>query len=147
MKNILVAVDFKKGTDVLLKFAKEFAQQYLAKVWIIHVAAPDPDFIGYGVGPQYIRDMRATELKEEHYKLKSYSDELMFNGISAESIMLNGATVEMLTAEIAKLHIDLLIVGHHKHGLLHKAFFGRTDIALIEHIAIPTLVVPILKQQ
>ncbi|TLX76201.1 universal stress protein [Labilibacter sediminis] len=143
MKNILVAVDLKEGTEELLKFAKQFAQQYLAKVWIIHVAAPDPDFVGYAVGPQYIRDMRATELKEEHHTLKSYADDLMFNGIAAESVMLNGATVEMLTAEIAKLHADLLIVGHHRHGILHRAFFGRTDVAIIEHIDIPTLVVPI----
>lgn len=143
MKNILVAVDFKEGTERLLNFSQEFAQHYLAKVWIIHVSAPDPDFVGYGVGPQYVRDMRVAELKEEHHELKKYADELIYKGISAESIMLNGGTVEMLTAEIEKLHVDMLIVGHHKHGFFHKTFFGRTDVSLIEHINIPTFVVPV----
>lgn len=143
MKNILVAVDFKEGSDSLINFSHEFAQHYLAKVWIIHVSAPDPEYGGYSVGPQYIRDVRVAELKEEHHALKKYADELSFKGISAESIMLNGGTVEMLVAEIEKLHIDLLIVGHRKHGFFHKTFFGRTDVALIDHVNIPTLVVPV----
>ncbi|MCW3787200.1 universal stress protein [Plebeiibacterium sediminum] len=143
MKNILVAVDFKEGTEKVLDFAKQFGQFYLAKVWIIHVSAPEPDFVGYEVGPQYISDMREIELKEEHKQLKKYADDLSFTGVAAESIMLEGGTVEMLSAEIEKLHVKLLIVGHHKHGFFHKAFFGRTDVSLIEHVNIPTLVVPV----
>lgn len=143
MKNILVAIDFKEGTDRLLKFAKEFAQQYLAKVWIIHVSAPDPDFVGYDVGPQYIADLREAELKEEHKIIKKYADEMSFSGIVTEGIMLAGGTVEMLCAEVSKLHIDMAIIGHHKHGFFHKAFFGRTDVSFIEHINVPTLVVPL----
>ncbi|MCW3807867.1 universal stress protein [Plebeiibacterium marinum] len=143
MKNILVAVDFKEGTDKVLGIAKEMGQLYLAKVWIIHVSAPEPDFVGYEVGPQYIADLRETELKEEHKQLKKYADDLSFSGLSADSIMLEGGTIEMLVAEIEKLHIDLVIVGHHKHGFFHKAFFGRTDVSLIEHTKIPALVVPV----
>ncbi len=143
MKNILVAVDFKEGTEKVLDFARQFGQMYLAKIWIIHVSAPEPDFVGYEVGPQYISDMREVELKEEHKILKKYADDLNFTGIAAESIMLEGGTVEMLAAEIEKLHIDLLIVGHHKHNAFYKAFFGRTDVSLIEHVKVPVLVVPV----
>ncbi len=143
MKNVLVAVDFKEGTEKVLDFAKQFGQMYLAKVWIIHVSAPEPDFVGYEVGPQYISDMREVELKEEHKLLKKYADDMSFVGVASEGIMLEGGTVEMLAAEITKLHIELLIVGHHKHGVFHKAFFGRTDVSLIEHVKVPTLVVPV----
>ena len=44
MKNILVAVDFKKNTGRLLKNAALIAEKFNSKIWIIHVAAPDPDF-------------------------------------------------------------------------------------------------------
>ena len=142
MKNILVAVDLKEGTKKVLDYAVEQAQLSNAHVWIIHVSAPEPDFIGYEVGPQYIRDMRATELKEEHRLLKALAGEVVYKGIAAESIMINGATTEMLSAEIEKLHIDLVVIGHHKHNFLHKAFFGRTDVSLIEHTNVPVLVVP-----
>ena len=39
---------------------------------------PEPDFVGYEVGPQYISDMREIELKEEHKQLKKYADDLSF---------------------------------------------------------------------
>ncbi len=142
MKNILVAVDLKEGTEKILNQAYQQAKEKESKLWIIHIAAPEPDFIGYEVGPQYIRDMRATELKEDHHKLKKLSDELEEKGIDSEGLLINGGTVDMLIAEIEKLHIDLVVIGHHKHSFFHKAFFGRTDVSLIERTNIPVLVVP-----
>ena len=56
MKNILVTVDFDKHVELLLDKAFELAQCFKAKVWLMHIAAPEPDFIGFGPGPQYIRD-------------------------------------------------------------------------------------------
>ncbi len=143
MKNILVAIDFREGTEKILQFAKEFAQQYMASVWIIHVSAPEPDFVGYSVGPQYIKDLRGVELKEEHKALKKYAEELNDRGIKTESIMLNGGTIEMLVAEVEKLHVDMVIIGHRKHGFFHKTFFGHTDIALVGHVNVPTFLVPV----
>ncbi|WP_066632404.1 universal stress protein [Labilibacter marinus] len=142
MKNILVAVDFKEGTDKLMDYAVDQAQSHKANIWIVHVVAPEPDFVGYEVGPQYIRDMRAAELKMEHRKLMDLANEVSYKGLAAEGIMIHGATIEILTAEIEKLNIDLVVIGHHKHGFVHKAFFGRTDVSLIEHVNIPVLVVP-----
>ena len=65
MKNILVCIDFHEQTKNLINKAAEIAKAFNAKLWLVHVAAPDPDFVGYDVGPQYIRDARADELKEE----------------------------------------------------------------------------------
>ncbi len=146
MKNLLLAIDFKDGTQKLVNFATEYAQCVKAKLWVLHVAAPEPDFVGYEVGPQYIRDMRATELKEEHRELKKISDGINFKGIQAEGLLINGGTVEMIAAEIEKLHIDAVIVGHHKHGFWHKSFFGCTDTSIIDKSKVPVIVVPIVKK-
>ncbi len=143
MKNILVAVDLKEGTDKLISFARFFAQQELSKVWVVHVAEPEPDYVGYSVGPQYIIDLHEAELKEEHKSLKRITDELNFIGIDSEGILLKGGTIEMLQAEVEKLHIDLAVIGHRRHGFFHKAFFGRTDVSMVEHVTIPVLIVPV----
>ena len=76
IQNILVAVDFGDGDQTLLDSALQMAQKFNANVWIVHVAAPDPDFVGYEPGPQYIRDSRADELKSEHKTLHAYADQL-----------------------------------------------------------------------
>ena len=64
MKNILVTIDFNENEKLLIDKAFQLAEPFDSKIWLIHIAAPDPDFIGYKVGPQYIRDSRASDLKK-----------------------------------------------------------------------------------
>lgn len=143
MKNILVPVDFEGySTYLLLGQAYEIAKKFDSKIWLIHVASPNPDFVGYEEGPQYIRDKRAEELRKEHKMLKKYTDELHEKGVQAEGLLIFGSTVEMIHAEAKKLKIDLIVIGHHNHGFLYNAFYGGTDLKLLEDLNIPTLVVP-----
>ncbi len=65
-----------------------------AKIWLVHVAAPDPEFVGYEPGPQYIRDDRAKVLLAEHKKLASYIKSLEGKGYKAEALLVQGPTIE-----------------------------------------------------
>lgn len=56
MKNILVAVDLDASSQLLIHAAAEQAEKINAKVWVLHVADPEPDFVGNKAGPQYVRD-------------------------------------------------------------------------------------------
>jgi nucleotide-binding universal stress UspA family protein len=143
MKNILVTVDFEENANVLVETAATWAVKFSSKLWLVHIAAPEPDFIGYEVGPQYIRDVRAEELRKEHRLLQKWSDHLNQRGIETESLLISGATVEMILAECEKLDIDLVVIGHHKHGLLHKIFVGSTDLQVARKAKIPVLIVPL----
>ena len=126
MKNILVPVDFEGySTYLLLGQAYELAKKFDSKIWLIHVAAPDPDFVGYEEGPQYIRDKRAEELRKEHKMLKKYTDELHEKGVQAEGLLIFGSTVEMIHAEAKKLKIDLEKVPY------SIDYFGNTSSASI----------------
>lgn len=71
IKNILVAIDFNETVGELLSYAEALAIKFDAKIWVLHVAAPNPDFVGYEPGPQYIRDFKADELREEHRSLQN----------------------------------------------------------------------------
>jgi len=143
MKNILVCVDFEKQANLLVDRAIDLAKRFGAKLWLIHIAAPDPDFIGYDVGPQNVRDVRANELNEERGMLESYARQLKEKGIEVEARLIEGPTVTTITRMIRKLNIDLLIVGHHKRNYFYKAFVGNTDIALINQLSIPVLTIPL----
>lgn len=147
MKNILVAVDLKSSDSALLKQASFFADKFGGKTWIVHVTAPDPEFLGYGMGPKYIRDFRADELRSEHRQLQSYADELENNSLSAEGLLIQGSTEEMLEMEIKKLHIDMLIIGNRKHSFLYDMFVGHTANRVIRDISIPVLIVPLPEEK
>tara|TARA_R110001599_G_scaffold12590_4_gene58921 strand:- start:19682 stop:20116 length:435 start_codon:yes stop_codon:yes gene_type:complete len=143
MKNILVTIDFSKNEKKLIDKAFQLAESFNSKLWLMHIAAPDPDFVGYEVGPQYIRDARASELREEHMKLKEYSTALKRKGVVSEGLLVQGATIEMIIEESKKLNIDLIIAGHHKHGFFYNAFVGSVSAELIKKSKIPVLIVPL----
>tara|TARA_R110000868_G_scaffold374391_1_gene638892 strand:+ start:417 stop:851 length:435 start_codon:yes stop_codon:yes gene_type:complete len=143
MKNILVTIDFNEKIDLLIDKAFELAKPLGSKVWLMHIAAPEPDFVGYDVGPQYIRDFRAKELRKEHQLLQEYADKLMKKGVDAEGLLVQGATTEMIISESKKLNVDLIIAGHHDHGFLYKAFVGSVSSQIIKKAKIPVLIVPV----
>ena len=143
MKNILAAIDFKGHEEQIIETATKFARTFGSKIWLIHIAAPDPDFVGYEPGPQYIRDCRATTLKKEHELLETYCNEFSKKGIEAEGLLIQGATVEMIMKESKKLHIDLIIIGHAEHSFIYKAIFGNISKAVIQKSTIPVLTVPL----
>lgn len=142
MKNILVTIDYDKKVGLLIDKAYELAKSFDSKIWLMHIAAPDPDFVGYDVGPQYIRDFRAEDLKKEHRKIQRLASELQEKGVNAEGLLVQGATIEMIIKESKKLNIDLIIAGHHKHGFFYKAFVGSVSAQIIKKSKLPVLIVP-----
>lgn len=143
MKNIVVCIDFHAQTTKLIHKSLEVAKAFNSKIWLLHIAAPDPDFVGYEVGPQYIRDDRAKHLKKENKLLIDFKNELKEQGVDSESLLVQGATIEMIISEAKKLHADLIITGHHQHGFFYKAFNSSIATQIISKSIIPVLVVPL----
>jgi len=143
MKNILVATDFNAGSKKLFEAACRLAEKFGSKIWVIHIAAPDPDFVGYDVGPQYIRTTRAEDLKKEHKMLQQMAEDIEAKGITAESLLVQGPTVKMILEEMEKLKIDLIVLGHVEHAFLYNAFFGSTAKEILKKSKIPLLVIPL----
>jgi nucleotide-binding universal stress UspA family protein len=143
MKNILVCIDFDDHTDMLIGKATELSQKFGSKIWLLHVAAPQPEFVTYEGGPQFIRETRATELRHEHKMLTDYSQQLRLDHYDAEGLLIQGATVETIFEESEKLNIDLIIAGHHEHSFFYNLFMGSTSGALLKRSKIPLLTIPL----
>ena len=143
LKNILVAVDFNDAVGELLSYAEGFAEKFGAKVWVVHVAAPDPDFVGYNVGPQYIRDVKAKDFREEHRNLQSICKTFLGEEVEKEALLIQGSTVETVLKEAEKLKVDMLILGTHKHSFLYNLLQESVALELLKRANIPLLAVPI----
>ncbi|MBT8303343.1 MAG: universal stress protein [Bacteroidia bacterium] len=143
MKNILVSIDFKGNEKPLLDKALEIARAFDAKIWLVHIAAPDPDFVGYDVGPQSVRDARANKLKKEHKLIEDFTKDLRHKDAIAEGLLIQGATIETVIKESKKLKADLIITGHEEHGFLYRALLGSVSSQLIKKSKIPVLIVPL----
>jgi nucleotide-binding universal stress UspA family protein len=145
MKNILLALelDNEKHTEELVAHALTLSKALQAKCWIIHVAPPHPDFVGYEVGPQYIRDELADELKGEHKTLHQIAQRFEATGIECQAILIQGPTEEMLLEEIGKHQIDLVIMGNRKQNLFREIFVGSVKDDILGNIDIPTVLIPL----
>ena len=143
IENILVAVDFDDSVDQLLNYGESLAVKFGAKLWVVYVAPPDPDFVGYEPGPQYIRDFKAEELRGEHRRLQELCDTFIDKEVPYEALLIQGSTVETLLEEVIKLNSDLLIVGTHKRSFLYELISESVSLELFRNAKIPLLTVPI----
>jgi len=141
MKNILVAVDFSDVTEKLLEAAAKTADKN-SKIYIVHVAAPEPDFVGLGVGPEYIRRDRADTLRHEHRLMTSYKEQLLKKGLNAEALLVSGPTVETLLAEVDKLNAEMFIIGRKGHSKFYEVIIGSVCRDIIGKLKIPVLIIP-----
>ncbi len=143
MKNILVTIDFNDNEKTLIDKAIQMAKPFDSKLWLLHIAAPEPDYVGFGVGPPHLGDWRATQLKKERKQLQEYTSDLKEKGINTEGLFIEGATIKTVLKEAKKLNVDLIIVGHHKHNFLYKALVKSISTGIIQKSKIPLLIVPL----
>ena len=143
----MIALDDGGGQAEILTAGLQLASKFESSVYLVHVAGPEPDFVGYDVGPQYIRDEVAKELRKEHQWLQKYREQFKAMGVETESLLIQGPTAEMISQELQKLHIDLLIMGNRQHGFLHNLFLGSTKDKIIEENEVPILLVPVIENK
>lgn len=142
MKNILVPIDFSEITSTIVATAESLAQAFSARVWLIHVAAPDPEFVGFDVGPQSVRDQRADHLRDEHRHLQEEAIRLRGAGIDATALLVQGPTVEKILSEAVRLEADWIVMGSHGHGAAYRALLGSVSESVVRGSNHPITIIP-----
>ena len=141
-KNILALIDFSSVSDRVVHKAGELALMYDAKCWLVHIAAPDPEFIGYDVGPQHERDHRANVLKKEHHKLREYKETLEAKSVRCDALLFQGDLPQAIMEEAEKLNADMIVLGSHGRSRLYEILVGSVCEYLLKHATVPLIVLP-----
>lgn len=141
-KNILALLDFSNITERIVERAGELATLYDAKCWLVHIAEPEPDFVGYDVGPQYVRDHKAAKLHDEHQKLQDFKKKLERSGVRAEALLIQGPINQSIDGEIKKLNIDLIVMGSHGRSRLYELLVGSACEYVLKHHNLPMFIIP-----
>lgn len=145
MGSIIAAIDFSSITEALIDTVIEEAKAFQDDIYFIHVAEPDPDFVGFDVGPDVVRDQIAMQYHREHSLLQELSARVKSAGCNTTALLLQGAIVDLLVKQVKTLEARMLIVGSHGHGRVHDLLLGSTTSGLIRHAKIPILIVPVNK--
>jgi nucleotide-binding universal stress UspA family protein len=166
MKNILVGIDLESNVDTILEYATKMAKPTHAKLWIVHVVRPAESQMGYTLSTQGLpgllasgegfynqlfdlettRKVIATELHHEHAKLLKYSERIKAQQIDVQGLLIEGDPSEAILSEAKEKEVDLIILGTHGHGLMHKTIVGSISEQIIHKTTIPVLLIPTQQQ-
>ncbi len=143
--DILVPIDFSSVTEEVLGHAQVVSGAFAGKLWLLHVAAPDPDFVGYSAGPQSVRDQMAKIFHQEHKQLQAEAEKLRDAGIDATAVLAQGPTIETIMEEADRLNVDMIVLGSHGHGAMYQLLVGSVSEGVLHRATCPVLIVPARK--
>ena len=143
---MLVALDFADVTETILKVAGSTAKTTGSEVFLIHVAEPDPTFVGYKAGPDVVRDQVAHEFRDQHRMLQGHAERMRSGGLNATALLVQGPTGQTLLAEAERLKIDLIVMGTHGRTAVADILVGSVSHAVLRHTTVPVLLVPVRRR-
>lgn len=142
VKVVVVAVDFSDVSARQLEVVRRLAVGMEREIYLLHVAEPDPDFVGYEAGPEVVREQVAEEFRREHRRLQEMAERLRAAGVEARALLVRGSAVEAVLEQARKLDAGLIVVGSHGHGAAYDLLVGSVSAGIIRKSEVPVLVVP-----
>ena len=140
MHRILVATDGSPASDEAVRFGLELAEEYGAKVYLVHVVPelhvmPANGFGGLGGAvPRELTDADS----EAVVRAEALADEA---GVGTKSAILRGDVVDEIVAFGDNLAVDLIVVGSRGHGALANALLGSVSRGVLGESRRPVAVV------
>ena len=142
METILAPIDFSDVSDTVIRRAADLAKAFQAPIYLLHVAPPDPDFVGYAPGPQSVRDTVAGTIRKEHHQLQKLESKLKSEGLDVHALLVQGPVVEKILREGERLQAGIIVMGSHGHGALHKLLVGSVAEGVLRGSRCPVFIVP-----
>lgn len=143
MKTMLVPVDFSDVTELVLKTAGEWACLAEYRIHLLHVIPEEGDLIGYESGMQLLPRVSSFETPEDRRLMLDCREQLMRLGLEVTTRIVQGSPVLEILDEAATVNAALIVVGSHRHGMLHNLLLGSVCDGVVRRAQCPVLVVPI----
>lgn len=139
--NILVATDFSKPSSIALNYGGDLARSYGATLHVIHVLEDLVAFHGGEVGfamADIERNIEAAARRD----LEAAISDADRASLKVRTITTRAANVPREITEYARRNeIDLIIVGTHGHGAIHRFLIGSVAERVMRTAPCPVLTV------
>ncbi len=157
VQTILVALELSDHDEPVLDTAKAYARAFGAQLVLLHVVAPEPDFVGlpkHGeavtprapdepeVGYAYDRARKAQRARKEHNEIEWLRAEIEAAGLQATALLVEGAYADKIVQEAKRLGAGLIMLGSHQRSTVGEWLLGSTSRDVLRQAPCPVLVVP-----
>lgn len=147
MASLLVPIDFSDVSRRVVDEAVRLARALDLPIRLIHVAAPDPEFVGYEAGPKEVREQRARELRDEHRYLQKLAEVIEQQGIAVEPRLIQGPTVATILEQAEQADAAYIVLGSHGHSALYKVLVGGVTEGIVRGAPCPVVIVSARRAQ
>jgi nucleotide-binding universal stress UspA family protein len=140
LKKVLVPVDFSEPSRKAVHYAKAFAEQFGARLELLHVVEPlayPPDFAVVPLLPPDVEETRMRELRRQ-------LDEMAKGvgaGVHVEAKVISGRPWQGVVEEAKATEADLIVVSTHGYTGFKHALLGSVAEKIVRHAPCPVLVV------
>jgi nucleotide-binding universal stress UspA family protein len=133
-RNILVALDGSADADAAIAHASRLAEDQHARLTLLTVAPYPYQHAAIGVpAPPDLSDCYAAALRKA---VDSVPDD-----VSLTSRLLRGHAAETILMVAGEGDYDLIVMGSHGHGRLHRALLGSVSHRVLHDSPVPVLLI------
>jgi nucleotide-binding universal stress UspA family protein len=155
VKKILCAIDLNDHAKLTFRYAMGLAQQYQAKIVLLHVIEPLND-VGVAMLETYISQAEVQQLHQEalemvrkniQQRVDEFYQEESQTIANAEQLfekilILEGAPAKVIIEQSLNNQIDMIVMGTHHHSIMGEILVGST-VRRVTHLSqVPVLIVP-----
>ncbi len=139
LTNVLFATDFSEDSAYALPYARDLAEKFGAKLFIVHVINnPISSIYGEPHGDYLAMEANARNKTRE---MMSKYDTALRDFPNHELIIKEGDVVEKVLDAIKEKNVDIMVVGTHGGGALRHILLGSTTRKLLSSVHCPVLAV------
>ena len=139
---ILVPVDFSGCSQTGLQYAIEFANEFGARMILLHATYLGYIYSAEGIALYNIPGLQEAARKQAERQMKKFVRSLPFGGVKSETVFTDGSPV-LDICDFAKDHdVDLIITSTHGLTGFQHVLIGSIAEKVVRHAACSVLVVP-----
>lgn len=138
IRTILCPVDFSDASRNALRYAKEFAKNMHASVYLLNIVEPRP--MAVDITLNYVPVEEELE-KAASDDLRQILGEFAREGIEAECGVEIGTPSDVILDTIEKLDVNLVIMGSHGKKGLSRLIMGSVAETVVRKAGCPVLTV------
>jgi len=141
LNNILVPVDFSDFSTKALDYALAFADQFDARIILLHVVEPAVYPESSMLVASTLDDLHNDLRQVAQQKLSELRRDRIGERVPSELLVRMGRAFSEITAAALDLEVDLIILATHGYTGLKHVLLGSTTERVVRHAPCPVLTV------
>lgn len=143
-KTILVPTDFSRSSDRALEEALDLADEYNARVVLLHVIDENVSqcTVDFCLSYEAVSRLEEDNVRKSREMMENEVDRFIENrDVEVRYDIIKGQPVQSILGEQNATHSDLIVIGSHGKGGIKKHLIGGVTDKIIRSARTPVMVV------